>query len=88
MRWFVSTKDIDEIVEASDQWEAFNSLKGRSPDEFGLVVEVQPVRETSEAAIAVRTSKLFGLWGDPVIAKQFIEAAIALGLPDTTKEDL
>lgn len=88
MQWFVSTRDIDEIVEAPDQWAAFDSLQGRPAADFGLVVEVQPVRETAEKAIGVRTARLFARWGDPVTARRFIEAAVKMGLPDTTAKDL
>ena len=87
MKWFLSTKNIDEVVEASDQWEAFDCLKGRPPTDFGLVVVAQPVRETGEKSIAVRTSNLFSRWGDIDAARLFIASAVALGLPDTTVSD-
>ena len=88
MKWLVSTKNIDEVVEAADQWEAFDSLRGREAIEFGLVVEAQPAQETAEAAIAIRTSALFGRWGDAGTARLFIKAGIQYGLPDTSAEDL
>jgi hypothetical protein len=88
MKWFLSSKAIDEIVEAMDQWEAFDTLQDRDPSDFGLIVEAQPVRETADAAIAVRSSMLFARWGRADIAKRFIAAAVELGLPDTTDSDV
>ncbi len=87
-KWYVTTKDIDEVVEAADQWEAFDSLRSRAASEFGLVVEAQPVNETRDESMAVRTSLLFNRWGYPEIARRFIEAAVAAGLPDTSESDL
>lgn len=89
MKWFVSSKNIDEVVEAADRWEAFDTLRDRPAEDFGLIVEVQPVRETQEEAVAIRTSALFGKrWGRPEIAERFIAAAVAQGLGDTTEVDL
>ena len=88
MKWFLSSKNIDEVVEAEDQWAAFDTLRERDLFDFGLVVEAQPVRETGEAAIAIRTSALFGRWGNRVAAQYFIGAAKERGLPDTSDVDL
>lgn len=84
MKWYVTSKNIDEIVEAANQWEAFDSLSSRTADDFGLVVEAQLVNETVEESFGVRTSKLFARWNRPEEARLFIAAAISLGLPDTS----
>lgn len=88
MKWYVSTKDIDEIVEAANQWEAFDALRHRNPADFGLVVEAQAVNKTSEESICIRTSMLFGRWGKPEVGRLFVEAAMKQGLPDTSDTDL
>ncbi len=88
MRWMVSTRNIDIVVEAGDQWGAFDSLRGYPLTDFGLVVEAQPVQETVEQAIAIRTSALFGRWGDAATARLAIAAAMKMGLPDTSEDDL
>ena len=88
MKWFLSSKDIDEVVEAIDQWEAFDSLQDRDPDDFGLIVQAQPVRETVDTSVGVRSSMLFARWGRAGIARRFIDAAVELGLPDTTDLDM
>lgn len=88
MKWDVTSKNIEEIVEAADQWEAFDSLSTRSADDFGLVVEAQPVNETAEESFAVRTSMLFARWNRPDEARLFVDAAIRQGLPDTSIADL
>lgn len=86
MKWYVTSKNIDEIVEAADQWEAFDSLRSWPVDDFGLIVEAQPVRETVEESIGIRTSKLFARWHRVDEAKLFIATAIELGLPDTSAD--
>lgn len=88
MKWFLTSKDIDEMVEAVDQWQAFDSLQNRSADDFGLIVEAQPVKETRAESIAIRTSMLFGRWGRIEEAKQFIGVGVHAGLPDTTDTDI
>ena len=87
-KWMVSTKNIDIVVDAEDQWEAFAALKTREPEEFGMVVEAQRADQTGEEAFSVRTSHLFGKWGRNDIAVRFIKQAIAMGLPDTGADDL
>ncbi len=87
MKWFLTSKDIDEIVEADDQWQAFDSLQNRSSDDFGLIVEAQPVNETQAESIGVRSSMLFYRWGRAGEAQQFIQAAVLAGLSDTTARD-
>ncbi|KKN84422.1 hypothetical protein LCGC14_0288840 [marine sediment metagenome] len=88
MKWFLTSKNIDEIVEASDQWQAFDSLQNRSVDDFGLIVEAQPVRETRAESFGVRTSLLFGRWGRTDEARKLIKAGVRCGLPDTTEKDI
>ena len=89
MKWYVRTgKNIDIIVEAKDQWEAFDFLLPYEPREFGLISEAQPTNETEEGSFAVRTSVLFGRWGMPEIAAAFIRSAMAVGLPDTSETDI
>ncbi len=88
MKWFLTSKGIEEIVEAVDQWQAFDSLQNRSVDDFGLIVEAQPVNETRDEAIGVRTSLLFGRWGRTDEARQLIKVAVQHGLSDTTEQDI
>ena len=87
-KWFVTSGKIDEIVEASDQWDAFDSLRDRAVGDFGLVVEAQPVNETVDGSIVTRTSMLLGRWGRDDEARRFIKAVVAQGGPDTTATDI
>lgn len=89
MKWMLESREIDEVVEARDQWEAYDTLKDRPLGDFGLIVTAQPANETNEHAVGVRTAFLFGTrWGDPIAAKAFVERGIELGLPDTTEQDI
>ena len=87
MKWYVTTAKIDEIVEAEDQWEAYDFLRDRPVTEFALVVEAQPVNETADEGVCIRTTALLVRWGRIDDAKTVIAAAIASGLPDTSVED-
>ena len=88
MQWYLSTAKIDEIVEANDQWEAYDTLRARPVIDFALLVEAQPVNETAEAGVCIRTSALFARWGRLDDARTAIANAVAVGMPDTSAEDL
>ena len=88
MKWFLNSKNIDEVVEAEDQWEAFDTLRNRDVGDFGIIVTAQRTNVTMDEAIAVRTAALFGRWGEPEVGRAFIERGMELGLPDTSKDDL
>ena len=83
--WRLRGRAIDELVRASDQFEAFATLRDRPAEDFGLIVAGEP--DESADPISVRTSALMFWWGRDEEAEAFIAVAIANGLPDTTAMD-
>lgn len=83
--WHVRTRLINEVVQADDQFVAWDTLRGRPAEEFGLIVVAEP--DESGDPIPVRTSALMFSWGRDEDAARFIAAAVDQGLPDTTAED-
>lgn len=87
--WVVQSGSMVEVVKAEDQWEAFDTLKERELEQFGMLVVATPEFGGDAEAIAVRTSMLFGKrWGRPDIAHRIIADAIEMGLPDTSEADI
>lgn len=84
--WQLRSAAIDEIVQARDQFEAWDTLRDRPIEDLGLVVEAEP--DENADPIPVRTSGLMFRWGRDDDARAFIELAIANDLPDTTAADL
>ena len=87
-QWILETKGISARAEAKTAAEAFDTLIAYHPKDFGLIVTAQPEGEPEDNRVAIRTSMLFGRWGEEEIARQFIAAAIKAGLPDTSETDL
>lgn len=83
--WQLRSAAINEIVRAADQFEAWDTLRDRPADDFGLLVTA----ETGETGnpIPVRTSALMLSWGRDDDAQAFVDLAVAQGLPDTTTAD-
>lgn len=78
-RWLVKSRDIMEIVPAADQWEAWDTLKDRPIEDFGLVVLAEP--DESGDPIPVQTVTLMERWGRRADAEAFRALAFrALGL--------
>ena len=83
--WHVRSRAIDELVRAEDQFAAWDALRERPAEDFGLIVLAEP--DESGDPISVRTSALMFSWGRDDDAKHFISLAVANGLSDTTEED-
>ncbi len=86
--WIITTKDITEMVEAPDQHGAYEVLREAPAHQFGLIVTATPSGKSEADAYSCRTSLLLGQWGRIADARQFISAAIAAGLGDTSDQDL
>lgn len=67
-QWWVRTKAVSVVVKASDQWEAWDVLKDRPLEDFGLICTAEP-NENGDP-IPVQTGTLMLRWGrfDDVIA--------------------
>lgn len=85
-RWILRSHHIFEVVEAPDQWAAWNTLRLRPTTDFGLLVTAEADEDGNP--IAVRTSRLMFGWGRDMDAHEFISAAVAEGLTDTTLADM
>ena len=77
--------DIREVVYAKDQFEAFDMLRDRPTEDFGLIVEAEPNEDAN--GFPIRTSALMFRWGRDADAILAIQRAIEEGYPDTTAED-
>ncbi len=83
--WRIQSRAIDEVVQAEDQFEAWNTLRDRSTPDFGLIVSAEP--DENADPFYVYTSALMTLWGREEDAVVFREIALAAGLHDTTQSD-
>lgn len=84
--WIIGSGDIKEVVRAMDQFEAWDTLRDRPAEDFGLIASAEP-NESSDP-FHVRTSLLMYRWGRDADAKRFIERGIECGMPDTTDADM
>lgn len=85
-RWHLRSRAVNEVVHAPDQFDAWDTLRDRPAEDFGLVVTAEP--DESGDPITVRTSALMFSWGREVDAAAFVVIAVESGLPNTTLEDL
>lgn len=83
--WRVKSGRIDEHVRAADQFEAWNTLRDRPAEDFGLIATAEP--EEDADPIGAHTAGLMFSWGRDEDAVAFIAMAVANGLPDTTEAD-
>jgi len=86
-RWTIETLKQIRNVEASDQWDAYDTLRDLPVEDFGLIVVAIPEDGGEDAAISVRTSMLMFRWGRRMDAHLFLARAMADGLPDTSALD-
>ncbi len=86
-RWTVETLKEIRNVEASDQWEAYDTLRDLPIERFGLIVVATPEGRSSADSIPIRTSMLMFRWGRRMDAHLFLARAMAEGLPDTSAKD-
>ena len=76
--WLLKSRDIIRVVEAPDQWVAWDTLRDRPAADFGLLVTAE-ANEDGEP-IAVRTEILMTRWGRDADAAQFHALAVQQGL--------
>ncbi len=84
-RYRIWSRAIDEWIEAEDQFAAWDTIRDRPAEDFGLIVTAEP--DESADPIPVRTSALMFWWGRDEDAERFIALALEQGLPDTTETD-
>jgi hypothetical protein len=77
-RWHLRSRAINEVVRASDQWEAWDTLRDRSALDFGLIVVAEPNEDADP--IPVQTAALMRRWGRDDDAEQFDAIAREQGL--------
>lgn len=83
--WVLRSGRIHEVVSAPDQFSAFDVLRDRPVQDFGLIVTAEPDEDADP--VGVRTSALLLHWGREADAAMVIQAAIGQGLPDTSVQD-
>jgi hypothetical protein len=76
--WRIRSREIDEVVQADDQWEAWDSLRDRSAFDFGLIATAEP--NESADPIPVHTATLMRRWDREKDAEAFDEVARQAGL--------
>ena len=84
-RWHLTSRRINEVVEAEDQWAAWNTLRNRPADDFGMLVQAE-ANENGDP-IPVKTTTLMTRWGRDEDAAAFGALARSQGLPDRTGLD-
>ena len=77
-RWMLTSRRISEVVTAIDQWAAWNTLRTRPVEDFGLIVSAEP-NENGDP-IPVHTATLMRQWGRESDAELFDDAARLQGL--------
>jgi hypothetical protein len=86
-KWQLRSRQIREVVHAPDVWAAFDTLRDRPIDDFGLVVEAEPNELGSDQSIPVRTSVLMLRWKRMEDWDVCIQTGIAAGYGDTSAAD-
>lgn len=76
--WLLRGKGFREVVRAADQWEAWDTLRERPAEDFGLVTTAEP--DESDDPIYVQTATLMRRWGRTSEADQCDALARELGL--------
>lgn len=85
-RWILKSKDINEIVEASDLFEAYDHLREYGVLRFGLLVDGRKEGAADDDSYLIRTSALMGRWGRYDDARKFCELAKKAGYGDTFRD--
>lgn len=77
-RWHVRSAAINEVVPATDQWEAWDTLSDRGAQDFGLVTVAE--RNEDGDPFPVQTAALMRRWGRDEDAERFDDLARREGL--------
>jgi hypothetical protein len=81
-RWTVGYAAGREIVEAADQHAAWNTLRNRPLEDFGLIVTALREGDDEGERIAVHTTALLLTWGRDDEARFLLDALAAAGVDD------
>ncbi len=76
--WIISLRNASMVVKASDQWAAWDTLKARPVEDFGLIVLAEPNENGNP--IPVQTEALMRRWGRDADARAFHALAVRHGL--------
>jgi hypothetical protein len=79
--WRLRSLGIDEVVQAEDQFEAWDMLSDRPVEDFGLVVVAEPDEDADP--IPVQTETLMRRWERNADAELFHALAVAHGLKES-----
>lgn len=77
--WRVRSRTFDQVVVAVDQWAAWDTLRDRPAEDFGLVATASPDND-DDRAIPVQTATLMRRWGRLADACEFDDLARSMGL--------
>jgi hypothetical protein len=76
--WLIKTKDITEVVDAPDQFAAWDTLSERPMNEFGLIVTAEQNEDGNP--IGIHTAALMRRWDRQSAAQLFDQLARSKGL--------
>jgi hypothetical protein len=76
--WHIKSGRIDETVTAATQYAAWNTLRKRPAEEFGLIASAEP--NGNGDPLVIQTEALMATWGRADDSARFHEAARAHGL--------
>lgn len=85
--WRIKSGNIDRFIRASDQFEAWDSLRDIAASEFGVLATAEPDEAGDGGTFPTRTCLLMFRWGRNSDARKFIKRGMELGMPDTTVQD-
>lgn len=77
--WTLRTGSIREDAVEADQWAAWNTLRNRAAEDFGLIAVAIPNGD-EERMIPVQTAALMRTWGRTEDAARFDDLARSKGL--------
>ncbi len=77
-RWFIKTGALAAVVEADDQWAAWDIWRGHDRYQFGLICTAEPDEDGDP--IPVKTSTLMQRWGRVHDEAEFHALAQTMGL--------
>jgi hypothetical protein len=77
-RWAISSRRLFAVVEAHDQWEAWDTFRHEDRYQFGLIATAEPDEDGDP--IPVKTSALMERWGRIHDAEEFHALAREKGL--------
>ena len=77
-RWMIRSGSLSAVIEAPDQWAAWDTWRGQDRYQFGLVATAEA--DENGDPIPVKTSALMERWGRQHDADEFHALAHSYGL--------